>query len=58
MKIGYCLVIVALSVALAVSQEEGEGERRLRKLRQMEETSGGIITFNSEDYKYARHEPT
>ena len=52
MKVGYCVMILATILACTACQEEGEGERRLRRLRQMADESKGIITFSSEDYKY------
>ena len=52
MRFGYCLTILAIITTLAASQEEGEGERRLRKLRELEAASKGIISFTTEDFKY------
>ena len=47
MKLGYCLAFMAIVATLSRAQEEGEGERRLKKLKQMADSSKGIISFSS-----------
>jgi hypothetical protein len=45
--------LILLLALLAFSHsEEGAGEKRLRKLRERQELSKGIMSFTNEDFKY------
>lgn len=45
------ILITFLAIVGLTTQEEAEGERRLRKLRERSENSKGIMAFTAEDFK-------